>query len=128
MSAKATNPLQLLFSNGIISDPNRLCDYEVALRDILHFRKNLKREEWRAIGVHISDRKKQAKESEVIWNNTRFDPKKVRKELLRNSQPKSCSIRKGTFVSIGIYALSNEMYCSFSPLQLQLIQSYHMAW
>lgn len=94
MSTKATNPIQLLVSNVIIFDSNRLCDYEVALRDVLHFRKNLKREEWRAIGIHISNRKRQAKESEVIWNNIPFEAKKVRKELLRNSQPKSGLIRK----------------------------------
>lgn len=100
MSTKATNPIQLLVSNVIIFDSNRLCDYEVALRDVLHFRKNLKREEWRSIGIHISNRKRQAKESEVIWNNIPFEAKKVRKELLRNSQPKSGLIRKGTFTSV----------------------------
>lgn len=107
------------FADRIINDFDRLCDYEVALRDVLHFRKNLKREEWRAIGIHISDRKRQAKESEVIWNDTRFEPKKVRKEVLRNSQPKSCLIRKCTFTSVVASASSTKISCTFAYHQLQ---------
>lgn len=67
--------------------PIRLHDYEVALRDILKFRKNLKREDWYAIGVGISHRKKQGKDSEVLWNNSPMATSKVRKEVLRNRKP-----------------------------------------
>lgn len=98
MSTTATKSNQLLSLKKIIANSKRLCDYEVSLRDTLHFRKNLKREEWRAIAIHVSDRKRQGKESEVIWNNTRFKAKKVRKELLRNSQPKPCLNRKGELI------------------------------
>lgn len=71
---------------GLISIFIRPCDYEVALREILKFRKNLKQEEWYAIGIQISNRKRQTKESEVIWNGTRLEAKKVRKDVLRNSR------------------------------------------
>lgn len=101
-----------------MADSKRLCDYEVALRDILHFRKNLKREEWRAIATHVSNRKRQGKDSEVIWNDTRFEAKKLRKELLRSGQPKSCVIRKGEFRSILASASSKQMSCAFSSSNL----------
>lgn len=44
----------------------------------------MKGEDWRAIGLRISERKRQAKESEVLWNHSAFTPSKVRKEVLRN--------------------------------------------
>lgn len=108
-----------LVVNGIITDCNRLCDYEVALWDILHFRKNLKREEWRAIGIHISKRKRQAKESEVIWNNTPFEAKKLRKELQRNSQPKSGVSQKSQLTTFLLSGPSVGIRYVFSHLKLQ---------
>lgn len=65
-------------------DSVRLREYELALRELLKFRKNLKKEEWNIIGAHISYRKRQAKESEVLWNNSVVPSRKVRKEVLRN--------------------------------------------
>lgn len=118
MSPIVTKSNQLLSLDKIIADSKRPCDYEVVLRDTLHFRKNLKREEWRAIAIHVSDRKRQGKESEVIWNNTRFKAKKLRKELLRNGQPKSCLIRKGEFRSFLASASSKQMSCAFSYANL----------
>lgn len=66
------------------SDSFRLHDYEVALREVLKLRKNLKREDWQFIGAHISNRDREGKESEVLWNNRPLTTKKVRKEVLRN--------------------------------------------
>lgn len=62
----------------------RIREYELALRELLKFRKNLKKEEWNIIGAHISYRKRQAKESEVLWNNSVVASQKIRKEVLRN--------------------------------------------
>lgn len=66
------------------ADPIRLYDYEVALRDVLKLRKNLKKEDWHSIGIHLSNRKRQGKESEVLWNSVPLAAKKVRKDVLRN--------------------------------------------
>lgn len=59
----------------------RLCDYETALRDRLKLRKNLNKKEWYYIGVQIAIRKSQGKETDVMWNNSPMDPKKVHKHL-----------------------------------------------
>lgn len=67
-----------------VSDLVRLHDYEVALRKLLKLRKNLKKEDWLSIGIHMSNRKRQGKESEVCWNNIPLSAKKVRKDVLRN--------------------------------------------
>lgn len=66
------------------SDPVRLHDYEVALRELLKLRKNLKKEDWYSIGIHMSNRKREGKESEVLWNNIPLATRKVRKDVLRN--------------------------------------------
>lgn len=68
----------------MFSDPTRLHDYEVALRELLNFRKNLKKHDWYSIGMNLSDRKRKGKESEVLWNNIPLATRKVRKEVLRN--------------------------------------------
>lgn len=66
------------------ADPIRLHDYEVALRDVLKLRKNLKKKDWHSIGIHLSNRKRQGKESEVLWNSVPLAAKKVQKDVLRN--------------------------------------------
>lgn len=68
------------------SKSSRLCDYEVALRERLKLKKNLRREHWQYIGVQIAVRKRQGKETQVEWNNLPMAAKKVRKEVLRNRQ------------------------------------------
>lgn len=66
------------------SDILRLHDYEVALRELLKLRKNLKKQHWYSIGIHMSNRKRQGKESQVWWNNSLLSTQKVRKDVSRN--------------------------------------------
>lgn len=68
------------------SESSRLCDYEIALRERLKLKKNLKREDWHYIGVQIAIRKRQGKETEIVWNNLPMAPEKVRKDVSRNRQ------------------------------------------
>lgn len=72
----------------VISRSNlvRLHDYEIALRELLKLRKNLKKEDWYSIGIHLSNRKTQGKQSEVLWNNIPLAARKVRKDVLRNQK------------------------------------------
>jgi hypothetical protein len=81
------------------SDSVRRHDYETALGD-LKLRKNLKNEDWYAIGIHLSNRKEQGKESEVLWNSRPMAPKKVRKEVLRNRKLKKFYPRKSELISL----------------------------
>ncbi|KAI3392451.1 hypothetical protein diail_5695 [Diaporthe ilicicola] len=64
----------------------RLHDYEIALGKRFKLKKNFKKEHWYYIGVQIAIRKRQGKETEVVWNNLPMDAKKVRKDVLRNRQ------------------------------------------
>lgn len=66
------------------SDHVMLHDYGIALRELLKLRKNLKKEDWYSIGIHVSNRKSQGKESEVLGNNIPMAARKVRKDVLRN--------------------------------------------
>lgn len=75
------------------SDPVRLHDYEIALRELLRLRKNLKKDDWFSIGIHLSDRKREGKESEVLWNNIPMTARKVRKDVLRNRKLKHLCYR-----------------------------------
>lgn len=75
------------------SDFCRLHDYEIALREILNLRKNLKRDDWQSIGAHISNRDREGKESEVLWNDRPLTTKKVRKEVLRNRKMRGLVLR-----------------------------------
>ncbi|KAL1883318.1 hypothetical protein Daus18300_000376 [Diaporthe australafricana] len=81
---KTLNQVKQSMENAYSFPELRPYDYEVALRELLKLRKNLRKTDWYAIGAHISDRKIQGKESEVSWNNLTLSGRKVRKEVLRN--------------------------------------------
>lgn len=89
-----------LEGHRIVSGSNsfRLHDYEVALREVLKLRKNLKKEDWQSIGSHISNRGLEGKESEVLWNNRPLTTKKVRKEVLRNRKAKGLVLRNSELI------------------------------
>lgn len=122
MSRDVTNAIRHI--SGADIDFVRLCDYEVALRELLNLRKNLKQKEWYAIGIQISNRKRQAKESEVIWNGTRLEAKKVRKDVLRNSRLRQRCIRNRKLAllasSVTIIHYILEIYLPISAATLEL--------
>lgn len=49
------------------------------------FRKNIAGEEWKLIGIKIQQRKREGKESEVVFNGKIINPKTLRKELRRHA-------------------------------------------
>jgi len=48
-------------------------------------RKNIAGEEWKLISIKIQQRKREGKESEVVFNGKIINPKTVRKELRRHA-------------------------------------------
>lgn len=80
------------------ANPVRLHDYEVALRDVLKLRKNLKKDDWHSIGIHLSNRKREGKESEVVWNGVPLPAKKVRKDVLRNRKVNQLCYRSSKLI------------------------------
>lgn len=94
-----------LEGHGIVlgSDSFRLHDYEIALRQVLKLRKNLKKEEWNSIGDQISNRKRQGKESEVLWNDHPLSTKKVRKEVLRNRKVRGLLPRNSESIILNLW-------------------------
>lgn len=85
----------------MFSDSFRLHDYEVALRELLKLRKNLKKQDWYSIGISLSDRKRKGKESEVLWNNIPLATRKVRKEVLRNRNANHLSHQRSKLTVLG---------------------------
>lgn len=89
------------------SNPVRLHDYEIALRELLTLRKNLKKEDWYSIGIHLSNRKTQGKQSEVLWNNIPMAASKVRKDVLRNRKLNQLCYRSSKFILFFLFFASN---------------------
>lgn len=102
------------------SDCFRLHDYEVALREILKLRKNLKRADWQSIGAHISNRGREGKESEVLWNDRPLTKKKVRKEVLRNRKMRGLVLRNSEFIEFFFPSTITQNWLLTNLLQEQL--------
>lgn len=56
----------------------------------------------------MSNRKREGKESEVLWNNIPMAAKKVRKDVLRNRKLNELCYRSSKLISL----ISSMTYCS----------------
>jgi hypothetical protein len=70
------------FGGSGLTERFRQWEYETKLRG-WGFTKNLKKKDWPAIDHHVSKRKRDGKESEVLLNDIPIPPKKIQKETSR---------------------------------------------